>query len=158
MDVRCYLCIGQVSCCFRRYRLSPYTYLIEGLTGQGTVTLKSRVIYWLFTILRCFSAVGRKPLVCAQVELVSLDPPFGQTCQEYLQTYINHAGGYVTNPTATSNCQFCAYATTDQFLESTFNIFYSHHWRNFGIFIAYVVMNVGSVIFFSLKSTLTLIR
>ncbi|KAG6888337.1 hypothetical protein C0995_009084 [Termitomyces sp. Mi166 len=66
------------------YRLSPYTYLIEGLIGQ---------------------ALGRKPIVCSAVELVSLDPPSGQTCKAYLQTYINSAGGYVTNPTATSGCQ-----------------------------------------------------
>ncbi|KAG5716666.1 Brefeldin A resistance protein [Termitomyces sp. T112] len=110
------------------YRLSPYTYLMEGLVGQ---------------------ALGRKPVVCSPVELVSLNPPSGQTCQDYLQTFINNSGGYVTNPTATSGCQFCAFATTDQYLESTFNIFYSHHWRNFGIFIAYVIFNIASIYVFT---------
>ncbi|KAG6855947.1 hypothetical protein H0H87_009113, partial [Tephrocybe sp. NHM501043] len=103
------------------YRLSPYTYLIEGLIGQ---------------------ALGRKPIVCSSVELVTLDPPSGQTCQGFLQTYINNAGGYVTNPSATSGCEFCAFATTDQFLGSSFNILYSHHWRNFGLFIAYIIFNI----------------
>ncbi|KAG6908741.1 hypothetical protein DXG01_003445 [Tephrocybe rancida] len=102
------------------YRLSPYTYLTEALIGQ---------------------ALGQKPIVCSAIELVTLDPPSGQTCQGFLQTYMNNSGGYVTNPTATSGCEFCAFATTDQFLESSFNIFYSHHWRNFGIFIAYIIFN-----------------
>ncbi|KAF8069197.1 pleiotropic drug resistance ABC transporter [Lyophyllum atratum] len=106
------------------YRLSPYTYLIEGLLGQ---------------------ALGRKPITCSSVELVNLTPPSGQTCRSYLQTYIQNFGGYVTNPDATSSCSFCAYATTDQFLGSNFNIFYSHHWRNFGILIGYIIFNIAAI-------------
>ena len=58
------------------YRLSPYTYFIEGLLGQ---------------------AVGRQQITCAAQELVSVNPPSGQTCGQYLQAYIDTAGGYVTN-------------------------------------------------------------
>ncbi|KAF5378810.1 hypothetical protein D9615_006999 [Tricholomella constricta] len=70
------------------YRVSPYTYIIEALLGQ---------------------ALGRHPIVCSPVELVTLNPPSGQTCQTYLQTYINNAGGYLTNPSATSDCEFSIY-------------------------------------------------
>ncbi|KAJ7757814.1 hypothetical protein DFH07DRAFT_958679 [Mycena maculata] len=99
------------------YRVSPYTYLIEGLLGQ---------------------ALGRHDITCSPVELITMDPPSGQTCGEYLGTYISNAGGYVTNSSAPSCCEFCSTATTGQFLGSNFNIYYSHHWRNAGLLFAYI--------------------
>ncbi|GLB42433.1 putative ABC transporter superfamily, ABCG family. PDR (TC 3.A.1.205) subfamily protein [Lyophyllum shimeji] len=110
------------------YHLSPFTYLIDGLLGQ---------------------ALGRKPITCSSVELVTLNPPLGQTCQSYLQTYLKNYGGYVTNPTSTTDCHVCAYATTDQYLGSNFNIFYNHHWRNFGIMIGYIFFNIAAIYFFT---------
>lgn len=108
---------------FWMYRLSPYTYLIEGLLGQ---------------------AVGRQEINCAQTELVMVQPPSGQTCSQYLQAYIDQAGGYLTNPDASSGCEFCSSRTTDEFLQSSFNIFYEHHWRNLGIVAAFCVFNVSN--------------
>lgn len=103
------------------YRLSPYTYLIEGLLGQ---------------------AIGKQEVNCAAVEFVTIVPPSGQSCAEYMNPYMSVAGGYLTNPDATSACQFCSVRTTDQFLGLTFNIFYEHHWRNFGIMVAFIIFNV----------------
>ena len=103
------------------YRLSPYTYLIEGLLGQ---------------------AIGKQEVNCAAVEFVTITPPSGMTCAGYMDSYISAAGGYLSNPDATSACQFCSVRTTDQFLGLTFNIFYDHHWRNFGIMVAFVFFNV----------------
>jgi CDR ABC transporter len=60
-----------------------------------------------------------------------------------MQQYISNSGGYLKNPDATSLCEFCSSATTDQFLESNFNIHYSHHWRNFGLMMAFVGFNVS---------------
>jgi ATP-binding cassette subfamily G (WHITE) protein 2 (SNQ2) len=28
-------------------------------------------------------------------------------------------------------------------MESNFNIFYKHHWRDLGLFVAYIAFNVG---------------
>jgi len=106
------------------YRTSPYTYVIEGLVGQ---------------------AVGRSRLVCAAIEYVTITPPAGQTCQGYLGQYIDNNGGYLTNPSAVDNCRFCTYQDTDQFLQSNSNIFYSHHWRNFGLLCIYVGFNIFAV-------------
>jgi len=60
-----------------------------------------------------------------------------------MQNYISNAGGYLTNPDATSSCQFCSSRTTDQFLGPSFNIQYSHHWRNVGFLAAYILFNVS---------------
>ncbi|TFK38227.1 pleiotropic drug resistance ABC transporter [Crucibulum laeve] len=105
------------------YRLSPYTYVID--------------------------ALGRQKITCDAVELVSVNPPSGSTCSEYLERYMSFAGGYVTNPSATENCQFCAFATTDQFLGLSFNISYDHRWRNFGILMAFVAFNLSCMFFFT---------
>ncbi|RDB27092.1 Brefeldin A resistance protein [Hypsizygus marmoreus] len=106
------------------YRLSPFTYLIEGLLGQ---------------------ALGKGKITCSPIELVKLNPPSGQTCASYLQTYISAHGGYLTNPSATSGCEFCAFATTDEFLGASFNIYYSHRWRNVGLLCAYIVFNIAAI-------------
>jgi len=102
------------------YRLSPNTYLSEGLLSE---------------------AIGHHEINCAAKEFVSLEPPSGSSCGAYLQTFIDNFGGYLTNPDATSACQFCSSRTTDQFIGSVFNIFYSHRWRNAGIFCAYILFN-----------------
>ena len=105
------------------YRLSPYTYLIEALLGQ---------------------ALGKMPIQCSDVEFVTIEPVSGQTCQQYMDPFISTAGGYLNNPNATSGCQYCSFDSTDAFLETNFNIFYSHHWRNLGIFAAFVLFNVST--------------
>ncbi|EJD42304.1 pleiotropic drug resistance ABC transporter [Auricularia subglabra TFB-10046 SS5] len=110
------------------YRISPYTYLIEGLLGQ---------------------AVGHQQINCSQKELVTLNPPSGQTCGAFMQQYIARAGGYLANPDATTGCEFCSTRTTDEFLESNFNIFYHHHWRNLGIVFGFVIFNTFMVYVFT---------
>ncbi|KZS99528.1 uncharacterized protein LAESUDRAFT_667875, partial [Laetiporus sulphureus 93-53] len=100
----------------RMYRLSPFTYLIEGMVGQ---------------------AMGNTPIRCSSTELVSLNLPSGQTCSDY--------GGYITNRDATSGCEYCEFTTADEFLETSFNICYKNHWRDFGLFIAYIGFNVWCI-------------
>lgn len=103
------------------YRLSPYTYLIEGLLGQ---------------------AIGREQISCADVEYVQVNPPSGQSCAQFLGPFISANGGYVTNPDAAAACNYCSYRTTDQFLFESFNIEYAHRWRNFGLMWAFIIFNV----------------
>jgi len=94
------------------------------------------------------TAIGRQSITCAAVELVTLVPPSGQTCGEYLDPYITSAGGYLTNFDATSGCEFCPFATTDQFLESNFNISYADRWRNLGMLFALSLFNVSLLSFY----------
>ncbi|KAH9077824.1 ABC-2 type transporter-domain-containing protein [Lactarius deliciosus] len=106
------------------YRLSPYTYVIEGLLAR---------------------AIGHSEINCAPIEFVTVRPPLAQTCQQYLSTFISTTGGYVTNPNATDNCQFCSYRTTDEFLQFNSNIFWNHQWRDFGFMWIYIGFNVFAV-------------
>lgn len=58
-----------------------------------------------------------------------------------MEPYISAAGGYLTNPTATADCSFCALDSTNTFLAG-FDMYYSNAWRNFGIMMIYVVFNI----------------
>ncbi|TEB24254.1 hypothetical protein FA13DRAFT_1714739 [Coprinellus micaceus] len=89
------------------YRLSPYTYLIEGLFGPGPRQATHQLC----------------------------------TCRTTWRPFMSYAGGYLSNPEATSDCQFCSSRTTDQLLELNFNIFYGHRWRNVGFMVAFIVFN-----------------
>ena len=73
---------------------------------------------------------------------MQLNPPDGLTCYAYLQPFIDVAGGYMTNPNATTGCNYCAYENTDQFMASNFNITYSHRWRDVGLMFVYAAFNV----------------
>jgi len=125
--------------CNPRNRLSPYTYVIEGLFGQGSLSL---FVNTCDSFTRQITAVGSQTINCSPVEFVAITPPFGQTCSEYMNPYISFAGGYLTNPNANSSCQFCSIRTTDGFIGTNFNMFYDHHWRNFGFIIAFTLFNV----------------
>ncbi|KAG1807446.1 ABC-2 type transporter-domain-containing protein [Suillus subaureus] len=110
------------------YRVSPFTYLVEGLLGQ---------------------AIGGQLINCASDELVPINPPSGLSCAAYMDPFISSAGGYLTNPDATTECLYCPYRTTDQFMFSSFNILDSHHWRNTGIVLGIVVFNVCAIFAFT---------
>lgn len=89
------------------------------------------------------AAIGNQLITCADKELVTLQPPAGQSCGTFLAQYISSRGGYLTNPDATAGCRFCSSRTTDEWMGPAFNIFYRHHWRDFGFFCAYIVFNVS---------------
>lgn len=125
------------------YRLSPFTYLIEGNYQLHLISFSScthRVIKGLLG-----QAIGHQQITCSSKEYSTLQPPSGSTCASYLATYISNKGGYLLNPDATSACQFCSSRTTDQFFGPKFNISYDHRWRNVGLFCAYIVFNVSAL-------------
>lgn len=121
------------------YRVSPLTYIVEGLVGNGTAFFS---FCSQFCILFRSVAVGNQLVNCSPVELVTLTPPSGQSCGSYMANYISGNGGYLANPDATSGCQFCVARTTDQFFGNNFNIERAHRWRNIGIVSAEVLFNV----------------
>jgi ATP-binding cassette subfamily G (WHITE) protein 2 (SNQ2) len=123
------------------YHLSPFTYLIEALLGQGAISISSQ-IFQAAEPTQLFSAVGGQLISCSDKELVSLQPPAGESCVSFMAQYISRVGGYLTNSVATADCRFCSSRTTDEWMGPSFNIFYRHHWRDFGIFCAYILFNV----------------
>lgn len=103
------------------YRLSPLTYWIGGIT---TTMLHERRV----------ECVGQQASI--------FNPPPGMTCGEYLQPFFAQgAFGTLQNPTAASDCRYCALTSADQFLAGS-RIFWADRWRNFGLMWVYIFFNI----------------
>ncbi|KAI9000280.1 putative multidrug resistance ABC transporter [Gaertneriomyces semiglobifer] len=107
------------------YRVSPFTYLIDGMLATG---------------------VANTNVVCSDIEFLVMNPVSGQTCLEYLEPYTSAMGGYVGNPSATSECQLCPIGDTNVFLKAVSSD-YGRRWRNFGLLWVYIVFNAGMAVF-----------
>ncbi|CAG9936386.1 unnamed protein product [Clonostachys rosea f. rosea IK726] len=107
------------------YRVSPLTYLVSALLSTG---------------------LSQNPVTCSDIELLQFKPSQGATCGQYLEPYMELAGGNVTNPDSTDTCLFCPLATTDAFLQ-TIDASYDERWRNYGIMWAYIIFNVFAALF-----------
>jgi ATP-binding cassette subfamily G (WHITE) protein 2 (PDR) len=109
------------------YRVSPFTYFVEGMLGV---------------------AVADTTVQCSDIEYLRFEPANGQDCGTYMQAYQAAAGGYLLDPSATTNCEFCALQDTNVFLQS-FGIEYGNRWRDFGILWAYCIVNIiGAILFY----------
>ncbi|KAK1056620.1 Multidrug resistance protein [Friedmanniomyces endolithicus] len=108
------------------YRVSPFTYLVEGMLSVG---------------------VANTQVACAANEFVTFRPPAGQTCGAYMQQYISAAGGYLQDPSATSECNYCTYSDTNVFLRAV-SANYAHVWRDYGILWVYITVNACGAVFF----------
>ena len=108
------------------YRVSPFTYLVDGMLATG---------------------IANNAVVCSSIEYLDFQPPPNETCGSYMAEYITTIGGYLTNPDATSNCQFCQSSNTNSYLAGL-NSEYSTRWRNFGIMWAFIIFNVFAALFF----------
>ena len=104
------------------YWLSPFHYLLEGMLALVTHGV---------------------PVRCEESELAKFSAPPGQNCSSYAGPYSEQAGGYVTT-LSDGLCGFCQYRDGDQFAAS-FNVYYSHVWRDYGIFWAFCIFNFGAV-------------
>lgn len=104
------------------YWLSPFHYLLEGFLG---------------------AAIHDQPVECADKEFARFSPPPGLSCQEYTESFIQQAGGYVQQG-ADGLCEFCQYATGDEFGRG-FSVYYENLWRDFGIFCGFIVFNYAVI-------------
>lgn len=101
--------------------------------------------YWISGVLA--ATLTGIPVVCTSSETGHFDPPPGQTCGDYAGTFVQSAGGYIVDTTATSNCEYCPYSVGDDYL-ATLNISPRDKWPYFGIFLAFCISNWALVYFF----------
>ncbi|KAJ4260011.1 Multidrug resistance protein [Fusarium falciforme] len=108
------------------YRLSPFTYVVEGLLGTSMANAEAS---------------------CEPNELIKFDAPNGTTCGDYLKSYLSDVGGYVTNPQAGNGgaCEYCTISDTNTFLEGM-SMSFDHRWRNFGIMWGYCIFNIAAAL------------
>ncbi|KAF8469447.1 ABC-2 type transporter-domain-containing protein [Kalaharituber pfeilii] len=105
------------------YELNPFTRLISGMV---------------------VTELHSTPVNCAEWEYNTFTPPPGQTCESYAADFLNLAPGYLRNASTTAQeiCQYCAYRVGDEFFEAL-DLSFDDRWRDFGIFVAFVVSNLA---------------
>lgn len=106
------------------YRVSPFTYLVSGMMSTG---------------------LANTEVVCDSIEYLHFNPPSAKTCGEYLGPYMSAAGGYLNNPEAMTDCEFCSIKDTNVFLAGV-NSYYSDVWRNWGLMWVYLAFNIAGAI------------
>ncbi|BGP40430.1 ATP-binding cassette transporter snq2 [Rhodotorula kratochvilovae] len=104
------------------YRLTPFTYLIEGLVTN---------------------AMGGQKLSCTWEQFQRVIPPPGQECLSYLSAYNANAGSYA-EILPDGGCGLCTFGSGDAYLR-TLNMSFSHRWRNLGFMCAYILFNIAAV-------------
>lgn len=110
------------------YRLSPLTYWVSGMSS---------------------AMLHDRRVECARSEVSIFDPPAGDTCGTYLARYTPSApqlsAGFLINPEATAECEYCSVRIADTFLAQN-GIYWSDRCRNFGLMWAYVLFNVAVLV------------
>lgn len=110
-------------------RISPLTYYVGGITA---------------------TALSGRPVNCSSHELSIFSPPKNQTCGQYLREYLNVAAGTLYNPESSSQCEYCALKSADQYLAAR-DISWDDRWFNFGIVWAYIAFNIiGTIMLYYL--------
>ncbi|KAG9768781.1 ABC multidrug transporter I [Exophiala dermatitidis] len=102
------------------YELDPFTRLVSGMVVTELHGL---------------------PVHCKPRELNSFPAPAGQNCGDYMAEFFSNGGaGYIAD-NATDLCRYCAYKVGDQFYKPL-ELSFSHHWRDLGIFAAFIGSNL----------------
>ncbi|KAI1503807.1 ABC-2 type transporter-domain-containing protein [Biscogniauxia marginata] len=101
--------------------------------------------YWIGGMLA--ATLDGSPVHCDVSETARFDAPPNQTCQEYAGQFAKAAGGYLLNPGASADCQYCPFRSGNEYL-ATLNIQAGEKWRDFGIFLAFCISNWALVYFF----------
>lgn len=101
--------------------------------------------WWISGVLA--ATLNDIPVQCTASEAAHFNPQPSQTCIEYAGAFAESAGGYLRNPQATMDCQYCQYSVGNQYLASL-NIDAADKWRDFGIFLIFVFSNWFLVYFF----------
>jgi len=71
--------------------------------------------YWIGGVI---AATLRDTLIrCATQELAYFNPPPGETCGTYAQNFVNATTGYLSNPSATTNCGYCQYSNGVEYMQ-----------------------------------------
>ncbi len=106
---------------WKLYRVSPFTYIVNGFLSNDLANSREQ---------------------SSPTEFVRFIPPSSDNCAQYIESYIIKAGaGYLADPLATENCEFCAISSTNDFLRVV-GVSYDRRWRNVGIFIAFILFDI----------------
>lgn len=99
--------------------------------------------YWIGGMLA--ATLSGSPVRCEVSETARFDTPSGQTCRDYAGAYADAAGGYLLNPDARADCQYCPYSSGDQYL-ATLNIAADEKWRSESEFFLLIMSRKANIL------------
>lgn len=102
------------------YRVSPLTYLSSAMMSAG---------------------IANKAVTCSDIEVLRVTPPYNTSCESYLTPFREYTGASIISTDGDEGCSVCPLGTTDDFLDSIGSR-YEDRWRNLGIFVVFIVLNV----------------
>ncbi|KAH8698121.1 P-loop containing nucleoside triphosphate hydrolase protein [Phaeosphaeriaceae sp. PMI808] len=106
------------------FKVSPLYYLSEGLTTN--------------------SLYGT-PVHCTSSEVTLFNAPANTTCIDFARSFLDSATGYLRNPDATGDCEYCRYSFgQDYYKPFGYNV--ENRYRNTGVFIGFIAFNFTAVI------------
>jgi ATP-binding cassette, subfamily G (WHITE), member 2, SNQ2 len=112
------------------YQLNPYTRLWAMVSTE---------LRWLFHQMSTICLLNRSSglvIRCQPDEFSVFNPPANQTCSPWAQDFVNVFGGYLDNPSNSSDCRYCQFAVGDQFFVPL-NVSFSNRWRDAFIIFAF---------------------
>ncbi|KAI8885476.1 hypothetical protein K501DRAFT_293450 [Backusella circina FSU 941] len=80
---------------------------------------------------------------CTNSDLLKFSPPPSMDCGEYMTNFFLYgAPGYITNASATDECEYCPFKSGKEFYTMRFDWSENHKWRNVGILFGFFAFNV----------------
>ncbi|KIR36661.1 ABC transporter [Cryptococcus deuterogattii MMRL2647] len=105
------------------YYLDPFQYLIGGLISRALWDVEVK---------------------CESDEYAIFNPPEGMTCQSYMSAFLSEAPGYLNNPNATRNCEYCVISKGSDYLKAL-NLEKMDGWRDIALTFLFVLTSYGMV-------------
>ncbi|KAJ5163911.1 uncharacterized protein N7500_005741 [Penicillium coprophilum] len=106
------------------FNVSPLYYLAEGLTTNSLYGHEIR---------------------CVSSEVTVFHAPANDTCLSYAGSFLKSATGYLVNPDATGDCDYCRYSLGQEYYQQ-FGYDNDRKYRDIGIFIGFIAFNFTAVI------------
>jgi ABC-type multidrug transport system permease subunit len=104
------------------YRLSPATYLINGMVIAG---------------------IANTNITCSSTELLKISLPEGLlgNCSTYMRPFLKTVGGYVVDEAAVDGCTYCPLRNANEYLMIR-ELDVDDRWKYVGLFSVYIVFNI----------------
>ncbi|EPQ60137.1 hypothetical protein GLOTRDRAFT_67504 [Gloeophyllum trabeum ATCC 11539] len=131
--------------------VNPFIVVVLGQFSGVTIPYPTLAKFWkswlyqLDPYTRVLSAMLSTELhglniTCRSDEFAIFNPPSGETCQSWANTFVQGFGGYLDNPNDTSACRYCQYRSGDEYF-LPLNIRFDNRWRDAFILFAFFAFN-----------------
>jgi ABC-type multidrug transport system permease subunit len=102
------------------YHVSPLTYFVSGIVTAG---------------------LAHTHIICSPIETLRINVPKDRSCREYMASYIQIAGDFITDAAGQDDCIYCPLKDTNTFLSAN-RIDIKYKWGIVWLLVCYIVFNI----------------